>query len=146
MAMVVAQVDMRVISGSGTTQRLSIGIDEPTNFATNWPVVHLQTNDSGTTWRAAFDAKDVVPRGSGSAIAGATGYNIWRTVRAIFIADSVSVYVDGVLVGTFTNGNTTANSLENRYLTLGGFGCNGDFRNLQVWDAGTLINRLINGV
>jgi hypothetical protein len=139
-AVCIVEVDVRVVSGSGSYQRASVGVAEISAGGTSFPVVHLlQTNDSGATWQVGADQKDVTARGSTTIAGMAAGYGVWKTCRVVFVGDAATVYVNGVLAGNFTNLNSTANGYENQWFTLGGYNSVSEFRNLKVWDAGSLL-------
>ena len=139
MAMVVAEVEMRIVSGSGSYQRGSIGINS--QGSTGWPVLHYMSNDSGTTWTLSVDQQDIAPRGTTPAISGHTGYGTWHTIRGVFVGDSVSGFVDGVKIGNWMN--ASAITSEAPYFTLGGYNAVAEFRNLKVWDAATIVTAML---
>lgn len=134
-SMCVVSVEARVVSGSGSNQRFSVGIAEPANATGGWPIAHFTSTDNGVTWRTQADQKDTTGRGFSAVISGLTGYGTWHTFKILFVGDTMSVYVNGDLTGNFTNANATANSQENRWLALAGYNSVSEFRNLQVWGA-----------
>jgi hypothetical protein len=145
-ALVIADIEFQVVSGTAAAlQRASIGFARPSAGGNGWPLVHYQSQDSGTTWKVQADTYATAGHGPGPAIAGHTGYGVWRKMRVIKTGPQLMVIIDGNVVLDVTSMDSATATADRATLVISAVNTVVEFRNLKVYHA-SLANRLLTGV
>lgn len=94
--------------------------------------VQFHRGDGGAGWqKVTFEGSEGVQSTGNALLATALDETVYRKLRARFNGDSLTIWVDGVLLGNFHGAGLAATGVK--YVGLINYGCSAMYRNLKVW-------------